>query len=77
MTVNHKRGGRTPGEVAHDRWVQVWRSHLRGHSGRSIARSMGLSHTCVQYYIRKGCPPEVHPPKTDAQVFEFKPRRSG
>jgi len=38
---------------------------------------MGLSHTCVQYYIRKGCPPEVHPPKTDAQVFEFKPRRSG
>ncbi len=71
-----KRGGRSSGGVAYDRWVYVWKAHLRGYPGRAIARSMGLSHTTVQYYIAKGCPPGVHPPKERpaAPVIELRPQ---
>jgi hypothetical protein len=71
-----KRGGRSSGGISHDRWVAVWRAHWKGIPGRAIARHMGLSHTTVQWYLKKGCPPGVHPPKEQppAPVVELRPR---
>jgi transposase len=69
--------GRGKGWVSHARWVKIWQLKRRGWGQRQTARSLGISHSTVQHYIRKGPPPGWKPDaRPDAEVIDF-PRRRG
>jgi hypothetical protein len=58
------RGERGNSTVSRARWEEVWRLvGKKQWTQRQTARAMRISHTLVQYYIRKGPPPGWHPDK--------------
>jgi hypothetical protein len=73
-----KRGERSNSTVALRRWQQIWKLYYkRGWTGRQIARSLNVSHTLVQHYLKKGPPPGWHPDKRPkAPVIDIR-RRAG
>jgi hypothetical protein len=69
--------GRTNEETAEARWREIWRLHrIRGLGQRRIARTLGVHHSTVQFYIAKGPPPNwKEPPK--AEVVSLVGRNRG
>lgn len=72
-----KRGQRGNSGVSRARWEEVWRLvGKKGWTQREAARAMVVSHTLVQYYIRKGPPPGWHPDKRPrAPVIDLRQKR--
>jgi Helix-turn-helix domain len=68
--------GRSKDWVSHARWVKIWQLKRRGWGQRQIGRSLKVSHSTVQYYIRKGPPPGWKPDtRPDAEVIDLARRR--
>jgi hypothetical protein len=70
-------GGRSKAWVSLDRWQRIWKLHYKqGWGQRQIAKSMRISHTTVQHYLKKGPPPGWKPDKRpDAEVVPIARKR--